>query len=85
MEGVFCFKSWFLNAPGLIHCGAYYRNFTVYSMSDLSQVHILCLKEKRQSNVRSADCSVACTLYTILLMQIFFRSIPLWGLKSLLG
>ena len=29
MEGVFCFKSWFLNAPGLIHCGAYSQNFTV--------------------------------------------------------
>ena len=28
MEGVFRFKSWFLNAPGLIHGGAY-RNFTV--------------------------------------------------------
>ena len=31
MEGVFRSKSWFLNAPGLIHGGAYYRNFTVYS------------------------------------------------------
>ena len=30
MEGVFRFKSWFLNAPGLIHGGVYYRNFTVY-------------------------------------------------------
>ena len=30
MEGVFPFKSWFLNAPGLIHGGAYCRNFTVY-------------------------------------------------------
>ena len=30
MEGVFRFKSWFLNAPGLIHSRAYYRNFTVY-------------------------------------------------------
>ena len=30
MEGVFRFKSWFLNAPGLIQGGAYYRNFTVY-------------------------------------------------------
>ena len=30
MEGVFRFKSWFLNAPGLIHGRAYYRNFTVY-------------------------------------------------------
>ena len=29
MERVFRFKSWFLNAPGLIHGGAYYRNFTV--------------------------------------------------------
>ena len=29
MEGVFRFKSWFLNAPELIHGGAYYRNFTV--------------------------------------------------------
>ena len=29
MEGVFRFRSWFLNAPGLIHSGAYYRNFTV--------------------------------------------------------
>ena len=30
MEGVFHFKSWFLklNALGLIHGGAYYRNFT---------------------------------------------------------
>ena len=30
MEEVFRFKSWFLNAPGLIHGGAYYRNFTVH-------------------------------------------------------
>ena len=29
MEGVFHFKSWFLNAPGLIHSRAYYQNFTV--------------------------------------------------------
>ena len=29
MEGAFRFKSWFLNAPGLIHSEAYYRNFTV--------------------------------------------------------
>ena len=29
MEGVFCFKSWFLNAPGLTYSGAYYWNFTV--------------------------------------------------------
>ena len=28
LEGVSPFKSWFLNAPGLIHGGAYYRNFT---------------------------------------------------------
>ena len=27
MERVFRFKSWFLNAPGLIHGGAYYWNF----------------------------------------------------------
>ena len=26
MEGVFRFKSWFLNAPGLIQGGAYYWN-----------------------------------------------------------
>ena len=30
MEGVFHFKSWFLNAPGLIYGGAYYQNFMVY-------------------------------------------------------
>ena len=30
MEGVFRFKSWFLNARGLIHGGVYYRNFTVF-------------------------------------------------------
>ena len=30
MEGVFCLKSWFLNALGLVHGGAYYRNFTVF-------------------------------------------------------
>ena len=29
MEGVFRFKRWFVNAPGLIHGWAYYRNFTV--------------------------------------------------------
>ena len=29
MEGVFHFKSWFVNIPGLIHIGAYYQNFTV--------------------------------------------------------
>ena len=32
MEGVFRFKYWFLNAPGLIHGGAYYRNLTVYQL-----------------------------------------------------
>ena len=31
MEGVFRFKSWFLNAPGLVHGGAYFRNFTLLS------------------------------------------------------
>ena len=30
MEGVFHFKSWFLNAPELIYGGAYYQNFMVY-------------------------------------------------------
>ena len=30
MKGVFRFKSWFLNALGLIHGGAYYWNFTVH-------------------------------------------------------
>ena len=35
MEGVFRLKSWFQNAPGLIHGGAYYRNFTVYSVHDV--------------------------------------------------
>ena len=30
MEGVFRFKSWFLNTPGPIHGGAYYSNFMVY-------------------------------------------------------
>ena len=30
MEGVFRFKSWFLNAPRLIHGGAFFRNFTVF-------------------------------------------------------
>ena len=31
MESVVCFKlSWFLNAPGLIHGGAYYRNFRYF-------------------------------------------------------
>ena len=29
MEGVFRFKSWFLNVLGLIHGGVYYQNFTV--------------------------------------------------------
>ena len=29
MEGTFRFKSWFLNAPELMHGGACYRNFTV--------------------------------------------------------
>ena len=29
MEGVFHFKHWFLDAPGLIQGGAYYRNITV--------------------------------------------------------
>ena len=29
MEVVFHFKSWFLNATGLIHDGAYYQNFMV--------------------------------------------------------
>ena len=32
MEGVFRFKSWFLNAPGLIHGEAYYWNFMVYRL-----------------------------------------------------
>ena len=30
MEGVFHSKRWFLSAPGLIHGGVYYWNFTVY-------------------------------------------------------
>ena len=32
MEGVSRFKSWFLNAAGLIHGGAYYQNFTVFKV-----------------------------------------------------
>ena len=32
MEGVFHFKSWFLNVPGLTPGGAYYQNFTVYRL-----------------------------------------------------
>ena len=32
-EGVFRFKSWFPNAPGLIHGGDYYWNFTVLQMA----------------------------------------------------
>ena len=35
MEEVFRFKRWFLNAPGLIHGGAYYRNFTVCCISTM--------------------------------------------------
>ena len=31
MEGVFRFKSWFLNAPVLIHGEAYNRYFTVFT------------------------------------------------------
>ena len=42
MEGVLRFKSWFLNAPGLIHGGAYYRNFTVYIYSAL--LFLTCLR-----------------------------------------
>ena len=43
MEGVFLFKSWFLNAPGLIHGGAYYRNFTVFSeLSNLDSTPSPC-------------------------------------------
>ena len=30
MEEIFHFKSWFLNALGLIHGGAYYQDVTVY-------------------------------------------------------
>ena len=32
MEGVFRFKSWFLNAPALIHGRVYYRNFTAFEL-----------------------------------------------------
>ena len=37
MEGVFHFKSWLLNAPGLIHGGTYYRNFTVFQLRYLDK------------------------------------------------
>ena len=37
MEGVSRFKSWLLNAPGLIHGGAYYRNFTVFQLRHLDK------------------------------------------------
>ena len=45
MEGAFRFKGWFLNALGLIHGGAYYRNFTVYSW----EVHP-CINNKEDVN-----------------------------------
>ena len=40
MEGVFRFKSWILNTPGLIHGGTYYRNFTVISIRARPTQHI---------------------------------------------
>ena len=36
MEGVFRFKTWFLNAPELIHGGAYYQNFMLYQFKFIS-------------------------------------------------
>ena len=36
MEGVFHFKSWFLNAPGLIHSRAYYWNLRYLAEFDTS-------------------------------------------------
>ena len=45
MEGGFHFKSWFLNAPGLIHGGAYYRNFTVVDYTNTE----LCVGSKIES------------------------------------
>ena len=55
MEGVFHFKSWFLNAPGLIHGGAYYRNFTV---SPLRGIDIYFKKNPRlvKSVISRAQC-----------------------------
>ena len=49
MEGVFRFKSWFQNAPGLIHGGAYYRNFTVF------EKHVTgCVTNAKGANKRSS-------------------------------
>ena len=39
MEGVLCFKSWFLDALGLIHGGAYYRNFTVFVVLMITSIY----------------------------------------------
>ena len=54
MEGAsFRFKSWLLNAPGLIHGGAYYQNFTVFTYdSQLSAPHLV-RHLKLISNARS--------------------------------
>ena len=40
MEGVFRFKSWFLNAPRLIHGGAYYRNSAVLDYNSLYVLYL---------------------------------------------
>ena len=58
MEGVFRFKSWFLNAPGLIHGGAYYRNFPVCLLRLAVKVG-----QFRMSIAESLSTTVICSHY----------------------
>ena len=73
MEGVFRFKSWFLNAPGLIHGGAYYRNFTVFQENvDLTHWKVWTHVSQCLYMVDPKDC---CWLW------LTFRQ-PVWKLSS---
>ena len=48
MEEVFHFKSWFLNALGLIHSGVYYQNFTVHQFSVSISIQLTCVNPLSQ-------------------------------------
>ena len=54
LEGVSRFKSWFLNAPGLIHSGPYYQNFTVYTKKSCTSSK-LCLQCYYFKNIFQVD------------------------------
>ena len=64
IEGVFRFKIWFLNAPGLIHGGAYYRNFTVFTNEATFGIDKSNLRQLRLCSINRIWVDITRTLWS---------------------